>query len=351
MLLKVLITILILLIQVPLQTNIFLIQKFFYEFPDIEDLRTDPTEIFLFGDVMLGRYIATLAERYSEEDPTFPLTHFPEIVSAYSEDPEVVAVNLEGPISDFQISYCELCFRFLPETAPLLAQQGVNFVNLANNHIFNQGTDGYEQTKQYVVDAGINYVGHAREVNEYSSFIQEVDGIKVGWLGFDDIDGSLDYEAATQLTQEIAQEADFTIVAIHCGAEYVNSPSLTIQEHAHAFIDAGADTIWGTHPHVIQSIENYGNGMIFYSLGNLVFDQYWSTGTQQGLGVMIQLDDPEDPVYTLIPIKLTDGKGDPYLMDETNAQTMLSNLQQYSELIGVVADDNMNFEEATLKPW
>ncbi len=311
-----------------------------------------PAEMLFFGDVMLGRYIETLRSRYAEEEPTFPLTNLPEIIGTYSDDPDIVAVNLEGPITDFQISYCDLCFRFLPETADLLAQQGVSFVNLANNHMFNQGETGYDQTKEYIIAAGINYVGHAHEVNEFSSYIQEINGYEIGWLGFDDVEVALDYEAAVALTQEIAAQTDFTIVAIHWGTEYVNTPSSSIQQHAHDFIDAGADMIWGTHPHVIQSIENYSDGMIFYSLGNFVFDQYWSAGTQEGLGVYLTFQDPGDPTYELIPIKLAESyRGDPYLMNEEEKADMLSRLKTYSEAIGVVADENMNFAESILKPW
>lgn len=359
MLLKLLIAALILLTQLPnlaLQTNVLFhrTHSTIKHVREVTPAPPDPIEIFLFGDVMLGRYIATLRSYSQNTDPTFPLTNLPEIISTYTDDPEVVAVNLEGPISDFQISYCELCFRFLPEVSNLLTAQGVTFANLANNHIFNQGEEGYEQTKSYLVEEGINYVGHAREVNNFSSYIQDIGGLKIGWLGFDDIDGSLDYEAATQKAQETAEQADFTILAIHWGTEYVNIPSETIQEHAHQFIDAGVDVVWGTHPHVIQSIENYGDGMIFYSLGNFVFDQYWSAGTQEGLGVMIEIPDKnsaDDPIYNLIPLKLTDNRGDPYLMEEDQKQDMLSRLQQYSETIGVIADEMMNFAEGVLRPW
>ncbi len=322
----------------------------------IEPKTTEPEEqaeleILFFGDTMLGRYIATLRSRYAEEDPTFPLTHFPEIVATYTDNPDVVAVNLEGPITDFQTSYCDLCFRFLPETAQLLAEQGVTFTNLANNHMFNQGQTGYEQTQTYISSAGLNYVGNPKGIDDFYSYIQEIDGYKIGWLGFNEIEATLDYEAATALTKEIAEQTDFTIVAIHWGTEYVNTPSSSIQQHAHDFVSAGADMIWGTHPHAIQSIENYGDGMIFYSLGNLVFDQYWSAGTQEGLGVYLKFTDPSDPIYELIPLKLTTNKGDPYLMDESAKKDMLTRLEKYSTTIGVVADDRMNFEEGILQPW
>lgn len=361
MLLKIILTIIVLISSIPSRfledTIMFAAQKTgsFGKLIYVRTVKPEPTdltEIFLFGDAMLGRYIGTLMEKHKESDPTFPLTHLPEIISAYSDDPEIVGVNLEAPLADYQISYGEFFFRADPAAAALLADQGVNFAFLANNHMLNQGEGGYTQTKNHLADAGINYVGDPNEINEFSSYIQEVNGLKISWLGFNEIQTELDYEKATELTKEIAKQTDFTIVAIHWGVEYVNTPSETIQNHAHDFIDAGADMIWGTHPHVIQSIENYGDGMIFYSLGDFIFDQYWSAGTQEGLGVMITIkDDVSDPTYTLIPIKLTNNIGDPYLMDEPGRTEMLGRLKSYSEQIGVIADENMNFETGILKPW
>jgi len=342
-----------------LQDNFFEIQKIYeiinkisFRAPEVEIAPQDPTEIFLFGDMMLGRYIATLRGRYAESDPTFPLTHLPEIIAAYSSDPEVVAVNMEGPITDETISYCDLCFSFDPEVKDLMKSQGITLASLANNHMRNQGQNGYEDTKTYLTEAGINYVGVPNEINEFSSYIQEINGIKIGWLGFNEVEAELDYTQAIELTKQVVEEADFTIVMIHWGTEYVNTPNSKIQDYGHQFIDAGADVIWGTHPHVIQSIENYGDGMIFYSLGDFAFDQYWSAGTQEGLGVMIKIEDSvDDPIFTLIPLKLTDNKGDPYLMEGEQKADMLSRLKKYSETIGTAIDENMNFDDGILKPW
>jgi len=114
MLAKIIISILILLLSVPsqmLQGHLLLDQKSRHantriHIRTVEPPPEEPFEMLLFGDAMLGRYIATLRSRYLEQDPTFPLTHLPEIIATYSEDPEIVGINLEGPITDFQISFC-----------------------------------------------------------------------------------------------------------------------------------------------------------------------------------------------------------------------------------------------------
>ena len=83
------------------------------------------------------------------------------------------------------------------------------------------------------------------------------------------------------------------IVTIHWGNEYQHTANYGKQiEPGRAFVDAGADIVIGHHPHVVQNFEIYNNKLIFYSLGNFVFDQYWSKATQEqlGLGIIMEKD-------------------------------------------------------------
>jgi poly-gamma-glutamate synthesis protein (capsule biosynthesis protein) len=86
--------------------------------------------------------------------------------------------------------------------------------------------------------------------------------------------------------------------------EYEHQFNTTQQELAHQIIDAGADIIIGHHPHVVQGMEIYKNKPIFYSLGNFVFDQYFSEDTQQELGVGIHYEQGNYQIY-LFPILST----------------------------------------------
>jgi hypothetical protein len=87
------------------------------------------------------------------------------------------------------------------------------------------------------------------------------------------------------------------IVGVHWGYEYEDIARQNIVDKAHQFVDAGADFIWGTHPHVVQNSEQYKERWIYYSLGNFVFDQYWSAATQKGLvlGLKIESTPPSEP--------------------------------------------------------
>ena len=73
------------------------------------------------------------------------------------------------------------------------------------------------------------------------------------------------------------------VVSIHWGVEYEEAPTERQITFAHLAIDSGASLVLGHHPHVIQPVEEYEDGYIFYSLGNFVFDQMWSEETRIGL--------------------------------------------------------------------
>jgi len=69
-------------------------------------------------------------------------------------------------------------------------------------------------------------------------------------------------------------QADLVIVMLHSGYEINSTVSADQRAEAHAAIDSGATLVIGSHPHLLQTIEKYHGGLIAYSLGNFVFDQY-----------------------------------------------------------------------------
>jgi poly-gamma-glutamate synthesis protein (capsule biosynthesis protein) len=90
--------------------------------------------------------------------------------------------------------------------------------------------------------------------------------------------------------QNVKQEKiDRLIVYTHWGKEFTDVPEADIRNLAHQFIDAGADLIIGSHPHVIQSQEEYRGKKIYYSLGNFIFDQFFDPRTQKGLVVTAEI--------------------------------------------------------------
>ncbi len=272
----------------------------------------NPVVILFTGDIMLGRYIATLRERNGGD---FPFTYMPDILaagkSAIGEDEiDLVLANLEGPIVENQVAYGDMVFRFAPETATLLKKVGFTTVSLANNHTFNQKRAGYTETRDWLTKAGVDSFGQPDTIDaEWSTKIYEIDGVKIGFLGLNDVDFKLSHEYTFSKIAELDKQVDFLIVGIHWGIEYKTTASEYMTTLAHGFVDSGADMIWGQHPHVVENSEIYNGKPIYYSLGNFVFDQYWSTETQKGLVVVAKFEDGEITTAE-IPVDLVN-KGEP----------------------------------------
>lgn len=95
--------------------------------------------------------------------------------------------------------------------------------------------------------------------------------------------------------------ADLVIVCPHWGVEYALKPTRDQTELAHQMIDAGADMVVGSHPHVVQLVEVYHNRWIAYSLGNFVFDQK-NPATHHGLMLKVMVQDKH--IVNVIPVPI-----------------------------------------------
>jgi poly-gamma-glutamate synthesis protein (capsule biosynthesis protein) len=256
--------------------------------------KSDPVILGFGGDMMFDRYIRQKADvnRYD--------VIFASLIPLLST-PDLVAANLEGPITVFDSLslYTEpfeqnnFVFTFSPRVSSVLKTTGIDVVNLGNNHTLNFGNAGLSQTEQFLTDAGIAYFG---EPFAESTYIKDIRGTRVGFVSFNEfIPPTLDETLAS--IAHLATTSDFVVVFAHWGYEYAQEPNVFQMELAHTFIDAGADLIVGSHPHVIQTHEVYQGKEIFYSLGNLVFDQYWNNDVRCGLFVTLTIN-PKDFSYT-----------------------------------------------------
>lgn len=243
-----------------------------------EDLPAEPTAetepeeekyvISLAGDCTLGTtapvYYADLGFiRTIGEDYGHPFRN----VQCYFANDDLTLVNLEGPLVDTGSPKPNKQFNFRGPTdyVNILTEGSVEAVSLANNHTEDYGIDGYQSTLDTLNEAGIPYVER-----DSSVIITLGDNFKVGIYGamFYKLDEDQIVSGITALKE---QGADFIIFAVHWGTEYSYNPSTMQVSLAYAAIDAGADVVWGHHPHVLQPIEKYGDGIIFYSLGNFSF--------------------------------------------------------------------------------
>jgi poly-gamma-glutamate synthesis protein (capsule biosynthesis protein) len=249
----------------------------------------EAVKILFVGDLMFDRYIRQVAERRGRDFV------FAGVKKMLAENNLVVG-NLEGPITDSpSVSVASAMgeknnyiFTFPSQTSADLGQNNIRLVNLGNNHILNFGETGLAQTKAYLQASGIDFFGDPSAGKRLATW--KKGGVKVVFVSynqfeFDAVNQTLcDIEAAKQL------QDDKIILYTHWGKEYANAPEEKIQALAHQFVDAGADLIIGSHPHVTQGKEEYQGKLIYYSLGNFIFDQYFSPETQKGLAVQIAID-------------------------------------------------------------
>ena len=190
---------------------------------------------------------------------------FKNVSPIFSED-DLTIVNFEGTLSNQGTRQDkQFAFRGKPEYVQILTSSSVEAANLANNHSADYGDVSLSDTIKYLNEAGIsNFIGT-------NTAIRDVNGISVGLVGID----ALDETEAAKLENVIGSVkslgAQLVIVSIHWGEEKATAPNDTQIELAHKAIDAGADLVLGTHPHVLQGIEKYNGKYIAYSLGNFCF--------------------------------------------------------------------------------
>lgn len=190
---------------------------------------------------------------------------FKNVAPIFSED-DLTIVNFEGTLSNQGTRQDkQFAFRGKPEYVQILTSSSVEAANLANNHSADYGDVSLSDTIKYLNEAGIsNFIGT-------NTAIRDVNGISVGLVGID----ALDETEAAKLENVIGSVkslgAQLVIVSIHWGEEKATAPNDTQIELAHKAIDAGADLVLGTHPHVLQGIEKYNGKYIAYSLGNFCF--------------------------------------------------------------------------------
>lgn len=266
--------------------------------------------VLVGGDVMLDRGVEASVKNNGEGDWKFPW----EFIADDLKKADVVFLNHEGAISDKGAdSGKKFSFNFDVKALEGLQYAGVDVVSMANNHMLDWGYDALCDSITRLNDGGIATVGAGCDVEsaDAAHVVTFADGSTVGFLGFtefykgaaanDTRGGLAEYTLANMKaqTQKLSEEVDVVMVATHWGVEYKTRSNEAQQELGKALVDAGADVIVGHHPHVAQEIERYNDGWIIYSLGNFIFDQYFSEETMRGLVGEVIIE--EGKVKDIIP--------------------------------------------------
>lgn len=263
-----------------------------------------PQATVLFGgDLMFDRTIRQYAARYGDD-------YLFGCIDGALGQADLVVANLEGPITANPSmslgsavgSPDNFVFTFPTTTGALLARHHIGLVSLANNHIYNFKAAGVRSTTENLKAAGVPYFG-----DPLANTIADLDvgGVPLAFIAYNEfLSGQ---GASTTLAQlaEARQEGRVPVVYAHWGVEYATTAPAYVVSLAHRFVDAGAAAVIGSHPHVVEQHELYRGAPIYYSLGNVIFDQYWDAAVTHGLLVELQFSDKGAQVLREIPTVLT----------------------------------------------
>ena len=220
-------------------------------------------------------------------------------VQSVLDSADVLVGNLECAITDRSLPVQKsFVLKAPPQTAQALSLGGFDVLSQANNHALDFGSAGLADTQKSLSEYGIATVGAGLDfAAAHAPVIIQRNGLRMAFLGYVDVlpekSGFDPHSWAASATspgvawadpeqikadvQAAKLQADVVIVFLHGGIEItdvINNISLNQRLEAHTAIDAGAALVIGSHPHVLQQIEPYHGGLIAYSLGNFVFDQY-----------------------------------------------------------------------------
>jgi poly-gamma-glutamate synthesis protein (capsule biosynthesis protein) len=273
--------------------------------------RNEYTLLFV-GDVMLGRGVGSLMEE--EKDWALPF----HLIADTLRGADLRYCNLECPVSDRGRDRHHLfSFRADPRVIEGLKSAGFEVVSQANNHAYDWGPEALLDTLDRLHRAGIRSVGAGQNIlAAHYPLLVKVGSLRLAFLACVNIKPK---EAMAGVNQpgvawlDPAQVladirfarplADLVLVCPHWGVELTTTPTREQVELAHQMIDAGADMIVGSHPHVVQPVETYHHRWIAYSLGNFVFDQK-NPVTHHGLLLKVKVRDRQIVDVTRIPIDI-----------------------------------------------
>lgn len=195
------------------------------------------------------------------EDYSYP---FKDVQSYFGTD-DCTFINLECALSDRGAKANKLfTFRGSPAYINILTQGSVEFASVVNNHSMDYGQVAYDDTKALLDEAGVHYAE-----DQKTTLFETERGLKIGVLALyfpNRTDGIAEGIKALR-----DQGAEIVIVCVHWGEEYYFKPNEVQMNVGRFAIDSGADIVYGQHSHVLQPVETYKNGVIFYSLANFSF--------------------------------------------------------------------------------
>lgn len=280
--------------------------------------RKETVTISIVGDIMLSRGVQEQLDQHGYDYP------YEEVRTLFLQD-DLTIGNLECPITT-STNAADKTKRFVfqadEQNAAALKAAGFDCLSLANNHSMDYLSEGLGETMVNLKRHGLDFAGAAEQASLLRPWRFEKNGIRIGLLAYSAFppEGffyngdkpTIQYVSTMDLSpmeQEIAGlDCDFLIVYFHWGVEYQSYKSEAQKLMAQRAVEAGADLVVGTHPHVLQPAEIYQGKPIYYSLGNFVFDKQIPPGTDQSMILQITVDKAGRTKIEEIPVTIKNGR-------------------------------------------
>ncbi len=225
----------------------------------------------------------------------------------FLSDSDFTVVNVEGCMGSGTSSASKpLVHANPPECLPFLKKINGNIWTLANNHITDCGREGVESTLNYAAENGVQTVGIGLNMTQAEKpIIIKNDGSDIGIIALTDdqtkqaaenSEGCVLWDNNKKISQMIADvkaKCRWCVVIVHSGPEFNQLMPPSVRKQYKKYLKFGADIVIGHHPHVVQNYEKFGDKIIFYSLGNFIFDtdyQRLQKYTQYGILVKFYFD-------------------------------------------------------------
>lgn len=257
------------------------------------------TKVAFTGDLGFSKYFKGLEKR---EDL---IAH--EVVDFLS-DSDYTVINVEGPISSEKITAKkELTHANSIDCLHWLKKLNGNIWNISNNHIMDCGIEGLKSTLDIATENNCQTVGVGCDINEATKpvIINDCGGIGIISVTYDEAPqatentpGCIQWnnEALIEkVIKDIKKRCRWCIVIAHVGLEFSQIPLPFIRSRLHRYLEWGADIIVGHHPHVVENYETVGDKIIFYSLGNFIFDtDYQRLQKYTEYGMLVKINFTEE---------------------------------------------------------
>lgn len=277
-------------------------------------------EIVFVGDIMLGRHVEAVIQ---ERGIGYPFQN----IRTFIQDPDLTVGNFEGVISESHIQAKPMTFQFSirNEYLTYLKKIGFDILSLANNHSNDYGNEAFLYTRKICKELRIICGGSSSMIDEYTTHIRDIGSSQLGFVFLHTVFGEPDSETLIPELKKLAEQSDIQVAYVHWGEEYVLTHGAFQERFGKMLIDNGIDVVIGHHPHVVQDVSLYQGKPIFYSLGNFIFDQYFSNEVQEALTVNMELQDKKI-IYTLVPLTSSSTQVQPDFMEKQEANKLFKRI-------------------------